>query len=64
MKDHVYHSDDGRKIPVSEMTDQEIQMALEDGINILTHLAPDLAEESVRKRLELELFIRRQGLRK
>ncbi len=63
MKDHVYVDETGKRTPVSELSTHEIQEFLRDGIEIAER-NPGVNENSVRDRLELELFIREMGLRR
>lgn len=64
MKDHTYVDDYGKRTPISELSDFELQECLKDEIYIHASSDQGVTIDDVRKRLELELFIRREGLRK
>lgn len=59
MEEHTYNG-----VPVAQMTTQDICECLLDGISVNEDdgLGAAIAEERVRKRLELELYIRVLGL--
>ncbi len=59
MRDYAMQDENGRWIPVSEMSLVDIIECLVEGVEILSN---DTAE-AVRERLELEIFIRKKGLR-
>jgi tRNA A58 N-methylase Trm61 len=59
MKDYIYQDDDGRVMYVAEMPTQDIVECLARGVEIIDH--DD--REAIAKRLQLELEIRRGGLR-
>lgn len=60
MKDHIFHDDDDRPIPVSEMSDQDIEICLRFGVEPLDD---DGTAEQAMERLRLEQFIRQNNLR-
>lgn len=62
MKDHNYIRDDGTKVPVSQMTNDEIAECLR-GVQIEVSDPPGLKPENVVERLKIELLIRHLGLR-
>lgn len=59
MRDHNYIRDDGTRVPVSQMTDQEIAGVLRDGgVRIHVNDGPPTASEDVIERLKIEVLIR------
>jgi hypothetical protein len=62
VKDHNYVREDGTKVPVSQMTDEEIHMCLQGGIGI-QRAEIDNPIHWVRLRLEIELLIRKENMR-
>ena len=61
MRDYHYYDDDGRRIPISQMTTVDIDRWLRDGFKMVK--GSEVTPEAVRERLQLELFIREKGLR-
>jgi hypothetical protein len=61
MQDYIYTRDTGEKVPVAKMLEEEIRSCLSGGIEINeTDLDTiNATETAVRKRLEIELLIRR-----
>lgn len=61
MQDYIYTRESGEKVPVSKMTLEEIATCLNDGaqINETDLDTIHATEEVIRKRLEIELIIRR-----
>jgi hypothetical protein len=59
MHDYIFVDDEGRKMPVSEMTTDDIAICLNVGMELLG----GESKEAIAKRLQLELEIRNGGLR-
>lgn len=67
MRDHVYVDETGYSTPIAQLPTAMIEERLREGVEIVDMSAftgtVSGAEIAVHKRLELELFIRREGLR-
>lgn len=63
MLDHYFKFPDGSRIPVSELSDRDLARLLVIGVRVEN---PEFAcgAKEVMKRLDLERFIRANGLRK
>lgn len=63
MFDHTFIRANGERVPVSQMTDEEIALCLREGVGI-QYREPGCAtpEANVMARLEIELLRRRLGL--
>ena len=62
MRDYIFEDDSGKKIPIAEMTQQDIEQCLQSPR--LTIVPPVTETEAhFRDRLRLEVFIRSLGLR-
>lgn len=61
MQDYIYTRESGEKVPVAKMTEGEIHGCLSEGIEINETDMDTInaTVEAVRKRLEIELTIRR-----
>lgn len=62
MRDHFFHDDEGRRMPVAEMTDADIRICLDRGFTIFN---AEIGENgySIIERLRIEQTIRALGLR-
>ena len=68
MRDYNFIDDDGRRIPVAQMSYEDIRLTLRYPIVIVNReeypgLSEHEAAQAVRRRLEIELLIRKQGMR-
>ena len=63
MLDYNFVTTDGARIPVAKLPTDLIAEMLRDGVNIVESDTSRDPVNDVRKRLDLELFIRRHGLR-
>jgi len=58
-----YRTEDGRRIPVMEMSDNDLSDCLADGFRITQYdTTPRQDEQAVRLRLEIEVIRRRLSL--
>jgi hypothetical protein len=64
LRDYNLIGDDGTATPVAQVSTQDIQECLQDGFVVSAHDGHLDPERDVRNRLDLELFIRRRGLRR
>ena len=58
MYDYKYEDEDGKEFPISSLSTELINELLDDGFSVDSDYA---SEESIRDRLQLELFIRSLG---
>jgi hypothetical protein len=59
MRDYCRRDDEGRDVPVAQLSTEEIREHLATGVEAL---GPE-SVEAIMERLRLELFIRERGLR-
>lgn len=63
MRDYNFYFEDGRSVPIAQMSDEDIAACLRNGVQIVDDDGRPDPATAVRERLILEQQIRAMGLR-